>query len=149
MPKVMLDSQQIRALLPHRHPLLLVDRVLEISENEIIAEKYVSASEPVLQGHFPDRPIFPGVYILESLAQAAAIFFYHSREQYRHLGVAMVGIDKCRFRKPVLPGTTLQLHCRMLRERGRVLRFASVARVEGETAAEAEFLAMFIDWDQQ
>ena len=147
MPKVRLDSQQIRELLPHRHPLLLVDRVLEISESEIVAEKYVSASEPVLQGHFPDRPIYPGVYILESLAQAAAIFGIYSRGQHRGLGVALVGIDKCRFRKPVLPGTTLELHCRLMRERGRLLRFASVARVEGDTVAEAEFMAMFVDWD--
>ncbi len=148
MAKVVLDSHQIRELLPHRYPILLVDRVLELSDTQIVAEKIVSANEPVLQGHFPGRPIYPGVYILESLAQTAAIFGIKAHPEFAGQGMALVGIEKARFRHPVLPGSTLQLHGTLVRQRGPLLRFQAVARVEGETVAEAKLLAMFVDWDQ-
>ncbi len=149
MAKVVLDSHQIRELLPHRYPILLVDRVLELSDTQIVAEKIVSANEPVLQGHFPGRPIYPGVYILESLAQTAAIFGIKTHPEFAGQGMALVGIEKARFRRPVLPGSTLQLHGTLVRQRGPLLRFQAVARVEGETVAEAKLLAMFVDWDQR
>jgi beta-hydroxyacyl-ACP dehydratase FabZ len=144
MKKVLLDTDQVKQILPHREPILLVDRVLELTETSVVAEKDVHGDEPVLVGHFPGDPIFPGVYIVEALAQTGGVWAIHSRPQFRGHGVALAGIDKCRFRRPVRPGDTLELRGRLLRERGAILRFAGEALVGGEVAAEAEFMAAFV-----
>jgi beta-hydroxyacyl-ACP dehydratase FabZ len=142
-----LGIDEIRRLLPHRYPILLVDRVLEISDTDVVAEKLVSANEPFFQGHFPDRPIFPGVLIIEALAQAAGLGFRWSDPASVERGVALVGVNKARFRKPVVPGDTLELYTHVRRRRGDLIVFEGVARVMGETVAEAEIMAALVDWD--
>ena len=147
MPKSPLGIREIQEFLPHRYPILMVDRVLELDDKIVIAEKLISVNEPVLMGHFPDRPVFPGVLILEALAQAAGVWAMSSLPQFRDKQPALVGIDKARFRRPVVPGDTLRLECRVTRRRGPIIRFEGVARVDGETGAEAQLLAAFVDWE--
>ena len=145
--KTGLDAEEIRALLPHRYPILLVDRVIEMSPDHVVAQKLVSANEPVLQGHFPSRPIFPGVMIVEAIAQAAGVnMLYHFKEQ-RGLMPALVGIDKARFRRPVLPGDLLELRANLTRARGNTIKFQGEAFVDGERAAQAHALAIFLPWE--
>jgi beta-hydroxyacyl-ACP dehydratase FabZ len=127
--------------------MLLVDRVVEISGDTIVAEKLVSANEPFFQGHFPQRPIMPGVLIIEALAQAGGLIVRYNDAEARKRGVALAGIDRCRFRRPVVPGDVLVLHARLMRRRGNLLVLEGSARVEGETAAEAEILAAIVDWE--
>jgi 3-hydroxyacyl-[acyl-carrier-protein] dehydratase len=141
-----LDANQIRALLPHREPMLLVDRVLEIGDHSVVAEKLVSANEPYFRGHFPDQAIMPGVLIVEALAQASGVGIRWSLPELRSRGVALVGIDKARFRRPVVPGDVLRLTSSYSRVRGDLWRCSGSATVQGERAAEAEILAAFVDW---
>ena len=147
MEKVPLDINRIRELLPHRYPMLLVDRVLEITEDSLVAEKFVSANEPFFAGHFPDRPIMPGVLIIEALAQTAGIGIRYHSERARTLGTVLVGVNKARFRKPVLPGSILALHVAIKRRRGDMIVADGVASVSGETVAEAEFMAAMVPWE--
>lgn len=146
MTKTALDIDQIRDLLPHRYPMLLVDRVLEISGPEVVAQKLVSANEPFFEGHFPEKPIMPGVLIVEALAQTAGLGVRYSDEQARRRGIVLAGVNKCRFRRPVLPGHVLTLHTRLIRQRGSLLVVDGVARVDDEIAATAEIMAAFVDW---
>ena len=136
------NIQKIMALLPHRYPFLLVDRVLDYVPGESLhAVKNVSVNEPQFTGHFPEQPIFPGVMILEALAQASGLLGYLStggpaeNELYY-----FAGIDKARFRKPVVPGDVLHLHVELIKERRGVGRFVAIAKVDGEIACEAELM---------
>jgi 3-hydroxyacyl-[acyl-carrier-protein] dehydratase len=149
MTKALLNIDEIRRLLAHRYPILLVDRVLEISEQEVLALKLVSANEPVLQGHFPALPIMPGVLILEALAQTAGIWLLRTSPDARALMPVLTGIDEARFRRPVRPGDVLHLHVRIDRARRRIIRFEGTATVDGETAAEATMLANLVDWSAE
>jgi len=110
MAKVNLSINQIREILPHRYPMLLVDRVVEITNDEVIAEKLVSANEPFFAGHFPEIPIMPGVLIIEALAQAAGIGVRYNDAEARSRDLVLAGINRCRFRRPVVPGDVLTLH---------------------------------------
>lgn len=148
MAKVRFGLDRVLQLLPHRYPMLLVDRVLEISEQEVVAEKFVTANEPFFPGHFPERPIMPGVLIVEALAQTAGIGVCYNDPGARARGLALVGINRARFRKPVLPGCVLQLHVQEKRRRGDLFVIEGVARVEGDTVAEVEFLAAVVDWEE-
>jgi len=150
VPQFPLEAEQIQRLLPHRAPMLLIDRVLEISSREegvVVAEKHVVEGEPFLQGHFPGRPIMPGVLIIEALAQAGGIGMLHWDPSPRKRGIALVGVDRARFRHPVVPGDTLRLRTRVLRSRGDLMVAEGVASVMGVTAAEATLMASFIDWE--
>lgn len=147
MDKLPLSSEQIRELLPHRYPMLLVDRILELTDTETVAEKLVSANEPFFAGHFPDRPIMPGVLILEAIAQTGAVGVLWNEPDKRGRGVALAGVSKARFRRPVVPGDILRLSARVLRKRGLIYRFEGTAMVRGEIVAESEFLAVFLDWE--
>ena len=136
------NIQKIMALLPHRYPFLLVDRVLDYVPGESLhAVKNVSVNEPQFTGHFPEQPIFPGVMILEALAQASGLLGYLStggpaeNELYY-----FAGIDKARFRKPVVPGDVLHLHVELIKERRGIGRFVAIAKVDGEIACEAELM---------
>ena len=143
----MLDVEQIRALLPHRYPMLLVDRVVEmVLDERITAVKAVTMNELFFQGHFPGRPIMPGVLQVEALAQAAGVLAVES------LGLAGSGklvyfmsIDGVKFRKPVEPGVLLRLEVEFLQKRSRVCKFAGRAVLDGEVATECEFTAMIAD----
>jgi len=147
MAKTALEINQIRALLPHRFPMLLVDRVLEISGPEVVAVKLVSANEPFFEGHFPQRPVMPGVLIVEALAQTAGLGVRYNDEAARRRGIALAGINKFRFRRPVVPGDCLMLHTRLIRRRGNLLVVEGEARVEEEVAASGEIMAAFVDWE--
>ncbi len=148
MSKALLGIEELREFLPHRYPILLVDRILEMDDGSVLAEKLISVNEPVLQGHFPGRPIFPGVLILEALGQTACVWAKRMRGGFEGLEPVLVGIDKARFRRPVVPGDVLQLVVRVLRERGSMFRFEGVAKVEGEIAAETTLLAAFVSLEE-
>ncbi|OAN59958.1 3-hydroxyacyl-ACP dehydratase FabZ [Sphingomonas sp. TDK1] len=142
-----LDIGRVMAALPHRFPMLLVDRVEElILDQSIVAVKAVTINESFFQGHFPGRPIMPGVLTVEALAQAAGVLAVES------LGLAGSGklvyfmaIDNVKFRKPVEPGVLLKLHVEFVQKRSRVCKFAGRALIDGELAAECEFTAMIAD----
>ena len=148
MSKSLLGIEQIQELLPHRYPILLVDRILELGEDHILGEKLVSSNEPVLRGHFPGRPVFPGVLLLEALAQTACIWAIRQRAGSPSLQPALLGIDTARFRRPVVPGDVVQLHVHLERQRGTMYRFRGEARVEGELAADAKIMAAFVPWEE-
>ncbi|MBY8821369.1 3-hydroxyacyl-ACP dehydratase FabZ [Sphingomonas colocasiae] len=142
-----LDVRRVMAALPHRYPLLLVDRVEEIiPDRSIRAIKAVTINEQFFQGHFPGRPIMPGVLVVEALAQAAGVLAVES------LGLSGSGklvyfmsIDGVKFRKPVEPGILLTLQVEFIQKRARVCKFAGKALIDGELAAECEFTAMIAD----
>lgn len=136
----MLDIKQIMALLPHRHPFLLVDRVVELEPGRrAVGLKNVTVNEPFFPGHFPGYPVMPGVLIVEALAQVAAVCVL-SLEEYRGRLPLFAGIDGARFRRQVLPGDVLRLEVEILQLRGRVGKCRGVASVDGRKAAECELL---------
>lgn len=142
-----LDIVQVLKALPHRYPLLLVDRVVSLELGERIhAVKAVSFNEQYFQGHFPGRPIMPGVLQIEAMAQAAAILGIETLE-LSGTGklVYFMGIDGAKFRAPVEPGCLLDLRVEFLQKRSRVYKFSGSASVEGKTTCECEFTAMIAD----
>ena len=142
-----LDIRRVMAALPHRYPMLLVDRVEEIVPNKSIrAIKAVTINEGFFQGHFPGRPIMPGVLVIEALAQAAAVLAIES------FGIAdsgklvyFMGIENAKFRAPVEPGVLLTLEVEVVQARGRVSKFAGKASIDGKLATEVSFTAMIAD----
>lgn len=135
------DIQEILRVLPHRYPFLLLDRILSVTEDEIVGLKNVTINEPFFQGHFPGHPIMPGVLIIEALAQAGGLLaFYHASEKER-TAVYLMGLDKVRFRKPVRPGDQLILKLKLVKQRGSVFKMQGDAFVEGQLVAEAELMA--------
>src|SRR6266850_7480983 len=118
-----MDVHEIRRILPHRYPMLLVDRIIELEPERIVGIKNVTANEPFFQGHFPDFPIMPGVLIIEGLAQTAgALCVSNFDTSYKPQLVYFMGIDRAKFRKPVLPGDQLHYHVKKIRSRGRAWR---------------------------
>ncbi len=142
-----LDIRRVMAALPHRYPMLLVDRVEElVPDQRITAIKAVTINESFFQGHFPGRPVMPGVLIVEALAQAAGVLAVESL-QLAGTGklVYFMSIDEAKFRAPVEPGVLLRLEVEFLQRRPKVCRFAGRALVDGQLAAEAKFMAMIAD----
>jgi 3-hydroxyacyl-[acyl-carrier-protein] dehydratase len=141
------DIARLMKLLPHRYPFLLVDRMFNMNGDEsAVGLKNVTINEPFFQGHFPDFPVMPGVLIIEGLAQTAGALCVHSLgESYKPQLVYFMGIDRAKFRKPVVPGDQLFYHVKKIRSRGRAWRFAGDAKVNGQTVAEAEVSAMIVD----
>ncbi len=131
--------------LPHRYPFLMVDRVLEMVENEkIVALKNVSINEPFFQGHFPSNPIMPGVLIIEAMGQAGGILITASLPKTeRGRLFYFMGFDKVRFRRPVTPGDQLILNLTLLKKRSKVVKMAGTASVDQHIVAEAELMATF------
>jgi len=135
---MIMNSDDIRRIIPHRHPFLMIDGILEMEEGKSVkAVKNVSAAEPHFQGHFPDRHVMPGVLIIEALAQAGACAILKSPEHKGKLAF-FAGIDKCRFKRKVIPGDTLVLEVEITRMKGPVGKGTAKATVEGELAASAE-----------
>jgi len=141
-----IDLQGIMDLLPHRYPLLLVDRILDFEPREWIRGlKNVSFNEEVFQGHFPSRPVFPGVYIIEAMAQTGGCLLLREFEDRSRKVIYFMGIDVVKFRKPVVPGDQLIMEVKVLQFKGRVCRMRGEAFVNGQKVAEAEFKSMLMD----
>ena len=138
------DIQLIQRILPHRYPFLLVDRVEDIDGTKTARGiKNVTMNEPHFQGHFPGTPIMPGVTIIEALAQTAAVMVGTTLElNDKNMLIYFMSIDKCKFRRKVVPGDVLNLHVKTLRAGTKIWKFKGIADVNGQMAAEAEFTAM-------
>jgi 3-hydroxyacyl-[acyl-carrier-protein] dehydratase len=137
-----LDVRAIMEILPHRYPFLLLDRVLELEEGKrIVALKNVSSNEPFFQGHFPGNPIMPGVLVVEAMAQAGAVLLLHTRPESRGRIVYFAGIDKAKFRRPVVPGDPLRLEVEVLKLRTRTCLMRGEAHVGETMVAEAEIFS--------
>lgn len=139
------DLDLIQRIIPHRYPFLLVDKVRDIVVNEsCVGIKNVTINEPQFTGHFPGMPIFPGVMIIEAMAQTSGILVGLSMDLVdKQAKVFFMGVDGVKFRRKVVPGDVLELHVKALRGGGRVWKFEGRAMVEGELACEATFMAMF------
>ncbi|MEH6402443.1 MAG: 3-hydroxyacyl-ACP dehydratase FabZ [Sneathiella sp.] len=139
-----LDIQDILKMLPHRYPLLLVDRVKDIVLGESATGiKNVTMNEPHFQGHFPDNPIMPGVLIVEAMAQTAGVMVVRSTEgDTSGMQVLFMSIENAKFRKPVTPGDVLEIKVKKKQSRGPVWKFSAIAEVDGKKVAEADFAAM-------
>lgn len=142
-----LTINEIMKLLPHRYPMLLVDRILDIAEDgkRIVGLKNVSANEQFFQGHFPGAPVMPGVLIVEAMAQCAAVLFLRQIEDRDRKLFLFGGVDKARFRRPVLPGDQLILECEVLQRRATTVKVRGVAKVGDVIVAEAELLSVMVD----
>lgn len=142
-----LDLQQIQRMIPHRYPMLMIDRVIDVVPNvRATGIKNVTINENYFSGHFPTDPVMPGVLIIESMAQTAAVLVVATlgAEKEGRL-VYFMSIDQARFRKPVVPGDTLHIHVEKQRNRGNVWRFSAQAVVDGVTVADATYTAMIRD----
>ena len=139
------DIQEIMKLLPHRYPFILIDRVLELTPGErIVALKNVTINEPFFQGHFPAFAVMPGVLIIEAMAQAGGVLYLDSQpEEKRGTLVYFMGMDKVKFRKPVVPGDQIIFEVSLLRERLGAIKMAGKAKVDDKVVAEAELMAAF------
>ncbi|WP_047982579.1 3-hydroxyacyl-ACP dehydratase FabZ [Ornithinibacillus contaminans] len=134
----MLDINEIKNIIPHRYPFLLVDKVLEMEEGtRVVGIKNVSVNEPFFQGHFPDYPVMPGVLIIEALAQVGAIAVLGKEENRGKIGF-LAGVDKCRFKRQVKPGDQLRLEVEITRVKGPIGKGKGIATIDGELACEAE-----------
>ena len=142
-----IDIQRVMDMIPHRYPFLMIDKVVDVVANDsATGVKNVSINENFFQGHFPQRPVMPGVMIIEAMAQTAAVLVVHS------LGpdsegklVYFMSIENARFRKPIVPGDTMRIKVSKDRQRGAVWKFVSEVRVGGALVAEANFSAMILD----
>ena len=141
------DILRIMEMIPHRYPMLMIDRVVDVIPNvSAVGIKNVSANESFFQGHFPSRPVMPGVLIVESMAQTAAVLVVETlgAEAEGKL-VYFMSINNCRFRRPVTPGDSMRIHVQKVQHRGNVWKFSGEARVDERACAEASFAAMILD----
>src|ERR671911_208176 len=145
-PMSVMDSDQIRATLPHRYPFLLVDRIRELEVGRrIVGIKNVTINEPFFQGHFPGHPIMPGVLIIEAMAQVGGMLLMGAISDPDQKVVYFMSLDNVKFRRPVLPGDQLRCELEMLQNRGRTCRMKGIAYVDGNVVAEAEMMARVVD----
>jgi 3-hydroxyacyl-[acyl-carrier-protein] dehydratase len=142
-----LSVSEIKKLIPHRYPMLLIDKVVDIDPETVSGTgiKSVTINEEFFQGHFPERPIMPGVLTIEAMAQTAAVVRMHISPEAAGQLVYFLGIESAKFRRPVEPGDQLHMHVSLLRQRGPISRFKGVAKVDGKIVAEAELTAMTTD----
>ena len=142
-----LDIQRIMQMIPHRHPFLMIDRVIDVVPNvRATGIKNVSINEHYFQGHFPTRPVMPGVLIIEAMAQTAAVLVVHTLgPEAEGKLVYFMSVDNARFRRPVFPGDVLHVRVTKQRHRGNVWKFEARAEVRGQLMAEAVFAAMILD----
>jgi beta-hydroxyacyl-ACP dehydratase FabZ len=137
-----LNVNQIRQILPHRYPFLLVDRIIEMDETHVVGIKNVTANEPFFQGHFPEFPVMPGVLIVEAMAGVQVLSSIPDRHKKL---VFLVSVDAARFRKPVVPGDQLRIEMRVTRRKGTVAKMAGTVTVDGVLVAEAEVMCKLED----
>ena len=144
-----LDINEIRAILPHRYPFLLVDRIVEMDAEHIVGIKNVTHNEPFFTGHFPDFPVMPGVLIVEAMAQTAGVLVLKSIPDRDRKLVLLVAIENARFRRPVVPGDTLRMEMKVLKRKATVAKMAGVATVDGLVVAEAEVMCKLADKEEK
>ena len=143
---ILLDSRAIQDILPHRFPFLLVDKIIELEpRTRIVGIKQVTINEHFFQGHFPEAPVMPGVLQIEALAQVGAILVLREFEDRANKIPFFSGIDKARFRRPVVPGDTLTLEVIALRTGSKVQKMHGIAKVDGQVTAEAEIMCILGD----
>jgi beta-hydroxyacyl-ACP dehydratase FabZ len=135
-----MDVQEITEILPHRYPMLMVDRILEITGESIIAIKNVTANEPHFTGHFPGYPVMPGVLIIEAMAQAAGVLVAKLAPHTRGRLMFLASVEDAKFRRPVVPGDQLRLEMKMVRLKATIAKMQGLATVDGQVVAEATLM---------
>lgn len=143
-----MDINRIMEVLPHRYPMLLVDKIVEMDEKKVVGIKCVTINEQFFQGHYPGHPIMPGVLIVESLAQTGAMFLLIHVENLETKVPYFVKIDKVKFRKPVLPGDVLRNECTLIEHKGNMFVLDAKASVDGKVVCEGELTAAIVDRDK-
>ncbi len=139
------ELKRVLGLLPHRYPFLLVDRVLELEKGRVLTIKNVTFNEPFFQGHFPGRPVMPGVLVVEAMAQSAAFIVLSQMGPDPQTLFMLSGLDKVRFRRQVVPGDQLKIEVKTIKFHRPLWRMSAEARVDGDLAAEAELSAMEVE----
>jgi beta-hydroxyacyl-ACP dehydratase FabZ len=146
----MIDVREVQSLLPHRYPFLLVDRILEVEPGKrIVGIKNVTINEPFFQGHFPGQPIMPGVLIIEAMAQVGGVLVKKSMDIPEDKLMFFLGIDRAKFRRPVLPGDQMRLELEVVSLHSRFSKVKGKAFVEGALVAEAELTTMIVDRNER
>jgi beta-hydroxyacyl-ACP dehydratase FabZ len=140
-----LDIHAIRALLPHRYPMLLVDRIIELEKERIVGIKNVTANEPFFQGHFPEFPVMPGVLIIEAMAQTAGVLVLGQIPDREKKLVFLVSVERAKFRKPVVPGDQLRMEAIITKNKISVAKITAKATVDGVLVAEADLMCSLVD----
>ncbi len=143
-----LDVNEIRRILPHRYPMLLVDRIVELEAERIVGIKNVTVNEPFFMGHFPDYPVMPGVLIVEAMAQTAGVLVLKSIPDRESKLVLLVSIEFAKFRRPVLPGDQLRMELIMMKRKASVAKMSGKATVDGVLVAEAVVMCKLADKDE-
>jgi beta-hydroxyacyl-ACP dehydratase FabZ len=144
-----LDIEEIRKILPHRYPMLLVDRILELEPERIVGIKNVTVNEPFFQGHFPEFPVMPGVLIVEAMAQVAGVLVLKEIPDRANKLVFLAGVDNAKFRRPVLPGDQLRIEMKVVKKKASVAKMLGTATVDGAVVAEVEVLCKLADREQK
>jgi 3-hydroxyacyl-[acyl-carrier-protein] dehydratase len=144
-----LDINEIRAILPHRYPFLLVDRIVEMEPERIVGIKNVTLNEPFFQGHFPEFPVMPGVLIVEAMAQVGGVLVLKTIAEREQKLVLLVAIENARFRRPVVPGDTLRMEMKITRRKASVAKMGGVATVDGKVVAEVEVMCKLADKEEK
>jgi beta-hydroxyacyl-ACP dehydratase FabZ len=140
-----MDIQAIREILPHRYPMLLVDRIEELETDRIVGIKNVTVNEPFFNGHFPDYPVMPGVLIVEAMAQVAGVLVLSQIPDRKSKLVLLAGVDGAKFRKPVRPGDQLRIEMKLSKRKATMAKMSGTASVNGALVAEAEMLCVLAD----
>jgi 3-hydroxyacyl-[acyl-carrier-protein] dehydratase len=141
----LLDIQEIRDILPHRYPMLLVDRVLELEEERIVGIKNVTVNEPFFVGHFPEFPVMPGVMVVEAMAQVAGVLVLKSVPDRKNKLVLLASIEEAKFRRPVRPGDQLRIEMKVTRRKANIAKMHGQATVDGVVVAEAVLMCVLQD----
>jgi len=137
---ILMDIQEISAILPHRYPMLMVDRIIEMTDNSVVGIKNVTVNEPQFSGHFPGFPVMPGVLIIEAMAQVAGVLVATLAPHTRGKLMFLASVEEAKFRKPVVPGDQLRIEMKMLRLKTTVAKMQGVATVDGQPVAEATLM---------
>ena len=140
-----MDIQAIREILPHRYPMLLVDRIEELESDRIVGIKNVTVNEPFFDGHFPDYPVMPGVLIVEAMAQVAGVLVLSQIPDRKNKLVLLAGVDGAKFRRPVRPGDQLRIEMKLSKRKTSMAKMSGIASVDGVVVAEAEMLCVLAD----
>src|SRR3984957_11518743 len=145
LPMPLLDIREIRDILPHRYPMLLVDSILELEEERIVGIKNVTVNEPFFVGHFPEFPVMPGVLVVEAMAQVAGVLVLKSVPDRKNKLVLLASIEQAKFRRPVLPGDQLRIEMKVTKRKANIAKMHGQATVAGVVVAEAELMCVLQD----